>query len=1573
MPEPMKYLVVDKNFVSDPSQQADFAAKRLVWVPHDQNGFVAASIKNETGDEYEVEILETGKLCHINKDDAQKMNPPKFNKAEDMAELTCLNEASVLHNLKDRYYSGLIYTYSGLFCVVVNPYRKLPIYTDKVMDLYKGKKRHEVPPHIFAVTDSAYRSMLQDREDQSILCTGESGAGKTENTKKVIQYLAYVASSKPRLSNTQNSTPNSSVTSIPNLLQQNEQQSVHGSSNNQQHLKTSNNNNSINDSTKSILQQSFNDSFVLNNNHSFATTPATPDNLNNHNNSQSTPQTPNSTYLHSGELEQQLLQANPILEAFGNAKTVKNDNSSRFGKFIRVNFDASGYIAGANIETYLLEKSRTIRQAQDERSFHIFYQFLNGASPEERQEFLLDDVRNYTFLTHGHVPLPGQDDTQEFKFTVQAMGIMGMNKEELSAIFRVVSAVMLFGNMKFKQERNSDQATLPDNTVAQKVSHLLGLNVTEMTKAFLKPRLKVGRDHVTKAQTKEQVESAVEAIGKACYERMFKWLVQRINKSLDGTKRQGASFIGILDIAGFEIFQLNSFEQLCINYTNEKLQQLFNHAMFVLEQEEYQREGIEWKFIDFGLDLQPTIDLIEKPMGVFALLDEECWFPKATDKTFVEKLVASHETHPKFVKSDFKSTADFKITHYAGEVDYSATQWLMKNMDPLNENVVQLLQNSSDPFVQQIWKDAEIVGIAIATLNDPTQPPFGGMRTRKGMFRTVSQLYKDQLARLMGTLKNTNPNFVRCIIPNHEKRSGKICAPLVLDQLRCNGVLEGIRICRQGFPNRVPFQEYRQRYELLTPNAIPKGFMDGKLACQSMIQALELEPNLYRIGQSKIFFRAGVLAHLEEERDIKISDLIVNFQAYCRGLLARRSYQKRLQQLNAMRIIQRNCAAYLKLKNWSWWRLYTKVKPLLPVADIDRQMMAKEDELKQIRERFEKTEIDIKDLEKKLVQTLDEKNRISEQLLQETELLAETEEARLRLAHKKSELEELARDLELRIDEEEERNQALMESNKKMKVQISDLEESLAEEESAKQKLQLERVALETKIKKLEEELAIIEDTNNKLSQQLEELDQRASTASKSSTSLEAQLAETQEVLRKETKQKLLLSGRVRQLESEKDSLSDQLEEVSENKINLEKLLAQLQQQQAELKRKSQEESEYLFQSEELRRKLKQECDSLQDKLDEALTNSSKLEKSKKKLQSEIEDVNVELEAQRAKISELEKKQRKFDSLLADEKALSERYSQERDLAEKESRDKESKILTLTRILEERERQIDEIERERKQLKLELDEFVNNQGTTNKNVHDLEKAKRNLESQLAEQKAHSEELEGDLQIAEDVRLRLEVNMQALKAQHTRDLQSRDQQAEEVRRTFMRQVRDLEAELENERKQRSAALTARKKIEVDYNELQLQLDSGSKQREDLLKSSKRLQSQLKDAIRECEEAKATKENLNRTLREKEELALQLKAKLNTVQEELMSCDRERRYSCQIINLIGDYVNEHRDRLQNNNNNINLDDANSDSTSAASALVSGAGTPNIVSNTTPSSSAATSSAATPSSSSEPIHGT
>ncbi|KAF4080315.1 hypothetical protein AMELA_G00169140 [Ameiurus melas] len=1725
--DPERYLFVDRAVVYNPATQADWTAKKLVWVPSERHGFEAASIREERGEEVLVELAENGKKALVNKDDIQKMNPPKFSKVEDMAELTCLNEASVLHNLKDRYYSGLIYTYSGLFCVVINPYKNLPIYSENIIEMYRGKKRHEMPPHIYAISESAYRCMLQDREDQSILCTGESGAGKTENTKKVIQYLAHVASShKGRKDH-----------NIPP------------------------------ESPKAVKLQSVS--------------------------------------LLYGELERQLLQANPILESFGNAKTVKNDNSSRFGKFIRINFDVTGYIVGANIETYLLEKSRAIRQAKDERTFHIFYQLLAGAGEHLRSDLLLEGFNNYRFLSNGNIPIPGQQDKDNFQETMEAMHIMSFSHEEILSMLKVVSAVMQFGNIVFKKERNTDQASMPENTAAQKLCHLLGMNVMEFTRAILTPRIKVGRDYVQKAQTKEQADFAVEALAKATYERLFRWLVHRINKALDRTKRQGASFIGILDIAGFEIFQLNSFEQLCINYTNEKLQQLFNHTMFILEQEEYQREGIEWSFIDFGLDLQPCIELIERPAnppGVLALLDEECWFPKATDKTFVDKLVQEQGSHGKFQKPrQLKDKADFCIIHYAGRVDYKADEWLMKNMDPLNDNVATLLHQSTDKFVAELWKDVDrIVGLdQVAGMNETA---FGATyKTKKGMFRTVGQLYKESLTKLMATLRNTNPNFVRCIIPNHEKRAGKLEPHLVLDQLRCNGVLEGIRICRQGFPNRIIFQEFRQRYEILTPNAIPKGFMDGKQACERMIQALELDPNLYRIGQSKIFFRTGVLAHLEEERDLKITDIIIYFQAVCRGYLARKAFAKKQQQLSALKVLQRNCAAYLKLRHWQWWRLFTKVKPLLQVTRQEEEMQAKDEELVKVKERQVKVENELVEMERKHQQLMEEKNILAEQLQAETELFAEAEEMRARLVAKKQELEEILHDLESRVEEEEERNQTLQNEKKKMQSHIQDLEEQLDEEEAARQKLQLEKVTAEAKIKKMEEDLLLLEDQNSKflkekklleervgemtsllaeeeekaknlgkvknkqemmmvdleerlkkeektrqelekakrkldgettdlqeqiaelqaqidelkvqlakkeeelqavlargdeevaqknnalkqvrelqaqlaelqedlesekaarnkaeklkrdLSEELEalkteledtldttaaqqelrtkreqevaelkkaideearnhesqiqEMRQRHGTAleelseqleqakrfklnlekskqtlegdnkelgsevkvlqqaklesehrrkkleaqlqevlsrvtegernkgelterthklqtelenvsalledaekkgiklAKDASSLESQLQDTQELLQEETRQKLNLSSRIRQLEEEKNNLQEQQEEEEEARKNLEKQLATLQAQLCETKKKLEDDVGTVEGLEEVKRKLQKDVEACNMRLEEKVLAFDKLEKTKTRLQQELDDLTVDLDHQRQIVSNLEKKQKKFDQMLAEEKSISARYAEERDRAEAEAREKETKALSLARALDEALEAKVEFERLNKQLRAEMEDLMSSKDDVGKNVHELEKSKRTLEQQVEEMRTQLEELEDELQATEDAKLRLEVNMQAMKAQFERDLQARDEQNDEKKRLLVKQVREMEAELEDERKQRALAVAAKKKLEMDLKDLEAQIEAANKGRDEAIKQLRKLQAQMKDYQRELEEARTSRDEIFAQSKENEKKLKSLEAEILQLQEDLAASERARRHAEQERDELADEI-------------------------------------------------------------------
>ncbi|XP_023599720.1 myosin-10 [Myotis lucifugus] len=1455
--DPERYLFVDRAVIYNPATQADWTAKKLVWIPSERHGFEAASIKEERGDEVMVELAENGKKAMVNKDDIQKMNPPKFSKVEDMAELTCLNEASVLHNLKDRYYSGLIYTYSGLFCVVINPYKNLPIYSENIIEMYRGKKRHEMPPHIYAISESAYRCMLQDREDQSILCTGESGAGKTENTKKVIQYLAHVASShKGRKDH-----------NIP------------------------------------------------------------------------------------GELERQLLQANPILESFGNAKTVKNDNSSRFGKFIRINFDVTGYIVGANIETYLLEKSRAVRQAKDERTFHIFYQLLSGAGEHLKSDLLLEGFNNYRFLSNGYIPIPGQQDKDNFQETMEAMHIMGFSHEEILSMLKVVSSVLQFGNISFKKERNTDQASMPENTVAQKLCHLLGMNVMEFTRAILTPRIKVGRDYVQKAQTKEQADFAVEALAKATYERLFRWLVHRINKALDRTKRQGASFIGILDIAGFEIFELNSFEQLCINYTNEKLQQLFNHTMFILEQEEYQREGIEWNFIDFGLDLQPCIDLIERPAnppGVLALLDEECWFPKATDKTFVEKLVQEQGSHSKFQKPrQLKDKADFCIIHYAGKVDYKADEWLMKNMDPLNDNVATLLHQSSDRFVAELWKDVDrIVGLDQVT--GMTETAFGSAyKTKKGMFRTVGQLYKESLTKLMATLRNTNPNFVRCIIPNHEKRAGKLDPHLVLDQLRCNGVLEGIRICRQGFPNRIVFQEFRQRYEILTPNAIPKGFMDGKQACERMIRALELDPNLYRIGQSKIFFRAGVLAHLEEERDLKITDIIIFFQAVCRGYLARKAFAKKQQQLSALKVLQRNCAAYLKLRHWQWWRVFTKVKPLLQVTRQEEELQAKDEELLKVKEKQTKVEGELEEMERKHQQarataeaggddeTLHKNNALKvvrELQAQIAELQEdfESEKASRNKAEKQKrdlseELEALKTELEDTLDTTaaqqelrfkanlEKNKQGLETDNKELACEVKVLQQVKAESEHKRKKLDAQvqelhakvsegdrlRVELAEKANKLQNEL-------DNVSSLLEEAEKKGIKFSKDAASLESQLQDTQELLQEETRQKLNLSSRIRQLEEEKNSLQEQQEEEEEARKNLEKQVLALQSQLTDTKKKVDDDLGTIESLEEAKKKLLKDGEALSQRLEEKALAYDKLEKTKNRLQQELDDLMVDLDHQRQIVSNLEKKQKKFDQLLAEEKNISARYAEERDRAEAEAREKETKALSLARALEEALEAKEEFERQNKQLRADMEDLMSSKDDVGKNVHELEKSKRALEQQVEEMRTQLEELEDELQATEDAKLRLEVNMQAMKAQFERDLQTRDEQNEEKKRLLIKQVRELEAELEDERKQRALAVASKKKMEIDLKDLESQIEAANKARDEVIKQLRKLQAQMKDYQRELEEARASRDEIFAQSKESEKKLKSLEAEILQLQEELASSERARRHAEQERDELADEI-------------------------------------------------------------------
>ncbi|KAI9018456.1 nonmuscle myosin heavy chain b [Hyaloraphidium curvatum] len=1112
--------------------QANWSQKTWVWIPDKQQVYVMAHVKDIRG-EFCTVALENGEERDIRVDDTEKCNPPKFDKVEDMADLTYLNEPSVVHNLRLRYYSNMIYTYSGLFLVAINPYRALPIYSEKQVAAYRSKRRNEVPPHIFAVADNAYQDMVTNRENQSILITGESGAGKTENTKKVIQYLTAIASDRLNASE--------SVT-----------------------------------------------------------------------------------------LEAKILQANPLLESFGNAQTIRNNNSSRFGKFIRIEFSGSGSIAGANIERYLLEKSRVTHQTSKERNFHIFYQLLCGADSDLRAKLLLDgNASDYQYTKHSSKTIPDVDDAHDFGDLLSSMEVMGFGKHEIFDTLRIVSSILHLGNIRPSSGRD-DQAQLADTSSVERVCHLLGMNVTAFVKALLKPQIRAGKESVVQHRSCEQVLYSVEALARGMYERLFSWLVDRINAALDRPSPRN-KFIGVLDIAGFEIFQRNSFEQLLINYTNEKLQQFFNHHMFVLEQEEYKQENIEWQFIDFGLDLQPTIDLIEKstPVGILSCLDEECVFPQATDRTFTEKLNTLWKGKSTKYETPKLPGQSFTLQHYAARVEYSTAGWLDKNKDPLNENITNLLAASSEPFVASMFADC--VGDA--------EENFAVRRSivKKGAFRTVAQRHKEQLMTLMARLHETEPHFVRCILPNEDKKAGKLDTGLVLDQLRCNGVLEGIRICRAGFPNRLPFADFRGRYEVLCPRAIPSGFVDGRQAAERLLDGLLLAQNQYRLGTSKVFFRAGVLADLEERRDHQLSAIFTRVQAIWRGYIARKRFTRRVLQLRAIKVIQKNSRIYVQLREWLWWRLYAKVKPLLSVTRVDNELQRKEEEIKFLSDNTRRMEDEIRKLVAQRTVLETEKKQLEDAVAEER--MASTDQAAIleRTQQRAIELDTLLGETVAELQAKQALLEVLTsqssdfeEERRRLLVQITDFEAALdrAEKDKSTREDQLrclnaDVVSATERTEKLDAERKALEQLLSAAQNELAEAMASESDAMRHRARLTSELGETEEKLRREVATRELLDGRRLELES---SLRESQAAAQESELLVQKLRDSITRKETEISallEKLAAETSAKDLAELAKRDLSSRIQSLELHLSNEAESKERLVALKQRLESEVEQLHA--------------------------------------------------------------------------------------------------------------------------------------------------------------------------------------------------------------------------------------------------------------------------------------------------------------------------------------------------------------
>ncbi|ORY72028.1 putative myosin MYO2 [Pseudomassariella vexata] len=846
------------------------------WQPDATEGWVASEVVKKSVDGSKVTLVfkleneetKTVELSLAALSDSSDpslpplMNPAMLEASDDLTNLSYLNEPAVLQAIRLRYLQKEIYTYSGIVLIATNPFARVDsLYVPGMVQVYAGKQRATQAPHLFAIAEEAFADMLRDRKNQTIVVSGESGAGKTVSAKYIMRYFA-----------TRESPDNPGAKS-----------------------------------KKGAESMS--------------------------------------------ETEEQILATNPIMEAFGNAKTTRNDNSSRFGKYIEIMFDDQTNIIGAKIRTYLLERSRLVFQPLKERNYHIFYQLVAGASDAERKELSLLPVDQFDYLNQGNAPvIDGVDDKAEFIATKASLKTIGVDETQQQGIFRLLAGLLHLGNVKIGASRNDSVLDGNEPALARACS-ILGIDATNFAKWIVKKQLITRGEKIVSNLTQQQAIVVRDSVAKYIYSSLFDWLVEVINRSLatDEVLNRVSSFIGVLDIYGFEHFAKNSFEQFCINYANEKLQQEFNAHVFKLEQEEYLREQIDWTFIDFS-DNQPCIDLIENKLGILSLLDEESRLPMGSDEQFVTKLHHNFSADKnKFFKKPRFGKSAFTVCHYAIDVTYESEGFIEKNRDTVPDEHMEVLRASSNMFLGQVLNAALAVrekDVASAASNVAKPTPGRKIGVAVNRKPTLGGIFRSSLIELMSTINNTDVHYIRCIKPNEAKEAWKFEGPMVLSQLRACGVLETVRISCAGYPTRWTYEEFALRYYMLVPSAQWTSEirpMANFILSQALGESTGKGQDKYQLGLTKIFFRAGMLAFMENLRTERLNSCaimiqknlkaryyrnrylearsaIVRFQALTRAYLTRRKAQE-LRTVKAATTIQRvwrgqkQRRAFLRIRN----------------------------------------------------------------------------------------------------------------------------------------------------------------------------------------------------------------------------------------------------------------------------------------------------------------------------------------------------------------------------------------------------------------------------------------------------------------------------------------------------------------------------------------------------------------------------------------------------------------------------------------------------------------------------------
>ncbi|XP_046531699.1 unconventional myosin-XVIIIa isoform X6 [Equus quagga] len=1355
-----------------------------VWLVHKDGFSLASQLKSEElslpEGKVRVKLDHDGAILDVDEDDVEKANAPSCDRLEDLASLVYLNESSVLHTLRQRYGASLLHTYAGPSLLVLSPRGAPAVYSEKVMHMFKGCRREDMAPHIYAVAQNAYRAMLMSRQDQSIILLGSSGSGKTTSCQHLVQYLATIA----------------------------------GTSGNK---------------------------------------------------------------VFSVEKWQALYT---LLEAFGNSPTIMNGNATRFSQILSLDFDQAGQVASASIQTMLLEKLRVARRPASEATFNIFYYLLACGDGTLRTELHLNHLAENNVF--GIVPLAKPEEkqkaAQQFSKLQTAMKVLGISPDEQKACWLILAAIYHLGAAGATKEAPEEQAEAAEagrkqfarHEWAQKAAYLLGCSLEELSSAIFKHQHKGGTLQRSTSFRQGPEESGLgdgtgpklsaleclEGMASGLYSELFTLLVSLVNRALKSSQHSLCSMM-IVDTPGFQNPEQGgsargaSFEELCHNYAQDRLQRLFHERTFVQELERYKEENIELAFDDLEPATDDSVAAVDQAShqslvrslartdearGLLWLLEEEALVPGATEDALLERLFSYYGPQEGDKKGQSPLLRSSKPHHFllghshgTNWVEYNVAGWLSyTKQNPATQNAPRLLQDSQKKIISNLFLgragSATVLSGSIAGLEGGSQLALRRATSMRKTFTTGMAAVKKkslciqiklQVDALIDTIKKSKLHFVHCFLPVAEGWAGEprsassrrvsssseldlpsgdhceagllqLDVPLLRAQLRGSRLLDAMRMYRQGYPDHMVFSEFRRRFDVLAPHLTKKHgrnyiVVDERRAVEELLESLDLEKSSCCMGLSRVFFRAGTLARLEEQRDDQTSRNLTLFQAACRGFLARQHFKKRKIQDLAIRCVQKNIKKNKGVKDWPWWKLFTTVRPLIEVQLSEEQIRNRDEEIQQLRSKLEKVE--------------------------------------------------------------KERNELRLNSDR-LETRISELTSELTDErntgESASQLLDAEtaeRLRAEKEMKELQTQY-------DALKKQMEVMEMEV---------MEARLIRAAEI-----------NGEV-----------DDDDTGGEWRLKYERAVREV---DFTKKRLQQEFEDKLEVEQQNKRQLERRLGDLQADSDESQRALQQLKKKCQRLTAELQDTKLHLEGQQVRNHELEKKQRRFDSELSQAHEEAQREKLQREKLQREKDMLLAEAFSLKQQLEEKDMDIAGFTQKVVSLEAELQDISSQESKDEASLAKVKKQLRDLEAKVKDQEEELDEQAGTIQMLEQAKLRLEMEMERMRQTHSKEMESRDEEVEEARQSCQKKLKQMEVQLEEEYEDKQKVLREKRELESKLTTLSDQVNQRD------FESEKRLRKDLKRTKALLADAQIMLDHLKNNAPSKREIA-QLK---NQLEESEFTC-------------------------------------------------------------------------------------